>query len=241
MRATLRLVIVLFDLDGTVLRVDAPPGVPGPGRRAMGRACLDRLGVDPTARIRFAGGTDLAIARALIELAGAPADSDAIDALLEAYLGHLEQELRAWAYLPIGAVDAAVEGCARRGAIVGLATGNVRRGAAMKLASAGLAELFDLARGGYGCDHPLRAEVVRTAIARCGAGDRRDVVVVGDTVHDVDAARAVSAAVVGVAVSPASRRELEEAGADAIVDACGDELVEAIFEVSARARPSASR
>ena len=55
------------------------------------------------------------------------------------------------------------------------------------------------------------------------------VVVVGDTEHDVRAARAVGARVVGVAVSEGARAELLAAGADAIVRTCGDELVNAVL------------
>jgi phosphoglycolate phosphatase-like HAD superfamily hydrolase len=54
-------------------------------------------------------------------------------------------------------------------------------------------------------------------------------VVVGDTDHDVRAGRAIGARVVGVAMDARARAELETAGADAIVDACGDDLVNAIF------------
>jgi HAD superfamily hydrolase (TIGR01549 family) len=220
--------IVLFDIDGTLLTFDDAP--PGPGRTAMGRASRDLYGEDLTTGIRFAGGTDRAIARVMLERAGMVFSDAAATALLDRYVEHLEDELERRKYRPIGDVARAVEACVARGACVGLATGNTRKGAALKLASAGLGDLFVLDRGGYGCDHELRPEVVRIAVERCG-GDT-EVVVVGDTEHDVSAARACLARVVGLATNAACREELERAGADAIVSACDDALVEAIFSRS---------
>ncbi|MBI2392364.1 MAG: HAD family hydrolase [Deltaproteobacteria bacterium] len=221
--------IALFDLDGTVLTFDG--AAPGPGRTAMGRASRELYGDDHTQGIRFAGGTDRAIARALLDRAGLPFDEDKVQALIDRYLEHLEVELARRPYRAIGDVAGTVTACTERGARVGLATGNVRRGAAIKLASAGLGDVFDLSRGGYGCDHEVRAEVVRIAIARCGR--EGPVVVVGDTLQDVAAARAAGAHAVGVAVNQATRDELIAAGADAIVDRCDRALVDALFRVAA--------
>ncbi len=229
-------VIILFDLDGTVLTFDG--GAPGPGRTAMGRASRELFGEDHTEGVRFAGGTDRAIARTLLERGGMKVDEINIARLLDGYLGHLGVELERRRYRAIGDVAAAVSACHARGACVGLATGNTRRGAAMKLASAGLHDVFTYDRGGYGCDHELRPEVVRIAIDRCVAVAARHepVVVIGDTRQDVEAARATGSLVVGVALNEATRRELEESGADAIVSACSPEfetaLVEAIFKVA---------
>ncbi len=224
--------VVLFDLDGTVLTFGDSP--PGPGSTAMGRASRTLFGEDHTGGLRFAGGTDRAIARTLLERANRAVDEPSIQRLLDTYVEHLADVLQHRRYTPVGDVPAAVLACEARGACVGLATGNTRRGAQIKLASAGLGHVFSLDRGGYGCDHEVRAEVVRKAIERCGGGG--PVVVVGDTKQDVDAARAVGAHVVGVAVNEPTRHELLDSGADAIVDACGHELVEAIFSVAAVSR-----
>jgi phosphoglycolate phosphatase len=223
--------IVLFDLDGTVLTFrDAPPG---PGRSSMDAAMKELFGLERASEgVLFAGGTDKAIARALLAKTTLPVDrhDDHIDLVLDAYLRALDRELSRRRYVPVGDVAGAVAACTELGMCVGLATGNVREGARKKLASAGLAATFDLAKGGYGCDGEHRPDVLRAAVARCAphakAGAR--VVVVGDTRHDVSAARAIGAKVVGVAVSKAAREELAQAGADAIVDDCGADMVRAI-------------
>ncbi|HTB71669.1 MAG TPA: HAD family hydrolase [Polyangiaceae bacterium] len=227
--------VVLFDLDGTVLTFEGPP--PGPGRTALDRAMRDLYAREDASRgIRFAGGTDRGLVRALIERHDR-ADDAAIERVIASYLEHLDAVLKTRRYRPVGDVAACVASLRGRGAGVGVATGNVRAGARLKLASAGLASTFDLAMGGFGCDAELRAEIVQTAVDRCRTGMRKDgkdgaaapIVVVGDTEHDVRAARAVGARVVGVAMSEAAHEELLAAGADAIVRTCGDELVNAVL------------
>jgi phosphoglycolate phosphatase len=224
-------VIVLFDLDGTALTFEGPS--PGPGRTALEQVMRELHGVErATDGIRVAGGTDRAIARAMLRKAGADEQDAAVESVLAAYEKRLRLILQTRRYRPVGDVAGAVRTLQERGAVVGIATGNTRAGAALKLGSAGLSSVFDPARGGYGCEAELRADIVRLAATRCSHGAAPTapptVVVVGDTEHDVSAARAVGARVVGVAISAAARAELQAAGADAVVEACGDELVAAV-------------
>jgi phosphoglycolate phosphatase len=221
--------VVLFDLDGTVLTFDGAP--PGPGRTALERAMVELHGVErATEGIRVAGGTDRALARAMLARARISDDELAIARVLSAYVSHLEGVLQSRRYRPIGDVVGAVEALRRHGAIVGAATGNLRAGARLKLDSAGLAAVFDLALGAYGDDAEPRADIVRLAAERCRApAQATRLVVVGDTRHDVEAGRAAGARVVGVATDEESRAELLAAGADAIVGACGEELVRAVM------------
>lgn len=226
--------VVLFDLDGTVLTFEGP--APGPGRTALDRAVHELYGFEgASAGVRFAGGTDRGLVRTMLRRLGVSEDGDTIDRVLASYLVHLEAVLRARRYRPIGDVASAVDALKTRGATVGVATGNVRAGARLKLGSAGLASAFDLALGGFGCDAEPRAEIVRIAAERCAGGaganggGTRPLVVVGDTEHDVRAGRAAGARVVGVALGEEARAELEGAGADIVVDACGDDLVRAVL------------
>jgi phosphoglycolate phosphatase len=219
--------LVLFDIDGTILTFPGP--TPGPGRTALNRAMLELHGVErATEHVRVAGGTDPALARALLSRAGIAVDDLAIATLLESYLAHLQRVLETRRYHPIGDVPGVVAALRERGASVGLATGNMRRGAQIKLSSAGILASFSLDHGGYGSDAEARADIVRQAIARC-APSGASVVVVGDTKHDVAAARAVNARVVGVAASQTAREELVAAGADAIVDTCDDALLRKVL------------
>lgn len=219
--------LVLFDIDGTILTFRGPS--PGPGRTALNRAMLELHGVErATEHVRVAGGTDMALARALLGRAGIAADADAIERLLASYLAHLQVVLETRSYHPIGDVPGVVARLRDGGVKVGLATGNMRSGAQIKLASAGLLSTFSLDQGGFGSDAEARADIVRQAIFRC-APEGATVVVVGDTKHDVEAGRAVQARVVGVATSEEARAELLTAGADAIVETCGDELLREVL------------
>ena len=220
--------IVLFDIDGTLLTFEGSP--PGPGRTALNRAMLRLHGVErATDGMRVAGGTDLALARTLLTRAALAVDEPSMARLLAVYLEELGSVLETRRYHAIGDVAGCVAALRARGAIVGLATGNLREGARKKLSSAGIHAHFDLELGGYGSDAEVRAEIVRCGATRCGATPEDAVVVVGDTEFDVKAGRAVGAHVVGVATSAAARAELEGAGADAIVDGCGEALVAAVL------------
>jgi len=221
--------VVLFDLDGTVLTFEGP--APGPGRTALELAMKELHAFDrATDGLRLAGGTDRALARAMLQRAGASDHDEAIARVLGRYVVHLESVLRTRRYRPIGPVASSVQRLQACGAVVGVATGNTRDGARLKLASAGLADSFDLTRGAYGCDAEARAEIVRLAAMRWGAREGGgEVVVVGDTEHDVRAARAIGARVVGVATSVAARDELRDAGADAVVERCDEQLVAAVL------------
>ena len=92
---------------------------------------------------------------------------------------------------------------------LGLATGNFRRAAAVKLRYFGLDHYF--ADGGFADDAEDRALLVRTAIERLGGGS--PVLVIGDTAHDIMAARANGAVAVGVATGASTPEMLAAAGA----------------------------
>lgn len=107
-------------------------------------------------------------------------------------------------------------------AVVGLATGNLRRGAAHKLGHFGLWDRF--AGGGFGDDHTVRADLVRAGIEEMEAkyglsAGTSDVVVLGDTPLDVEAAHLAGAKALGVGTGRFTPEQLKEAGAEfAMVD-----------------------
>ena len=101
-------------------------------------------------------------------------------------------------------------------------TGNVREVAAAKLAAFGLDRHLDLEAGAYGSDDARRANLV--AVARNRAAARHgaafaaaSAVLVGDTPHDVRAARDGGAAIVAVATGRCDEAELRSAGAEVVL------------------------
>ncbi|MFN0096167.1 MAG: HAD family hydrolase [Dehalococcoidia bacterium] len=207
--------IVLFDIDLTLVRTL------GAGREAVDTAFRHIHGVERASEgWRYDGKTDYHSFRALLERHGvAGKDLDAAyERLVGGFLTALPWTLqdKACEVLPgaVALVDAVI---AEHGG-AGLATGNTRRGAAIKLGHFGLWERF--AGGGFGEWTPDRAVLVREGAAEVATTlgrrlDFADVVVFGDTPHDVDSAVRAGGRGIGVATGRFTVDELLAAGASA--------------------------
>ena len=117
-----------------------------------------------------------------------------------------------------------LEALKKRGAYLGLVTGNLEEIAWGKLKKAGIARYF--AFGGFGSDSSDRREMAALAIKRCNAlhslsGDN-PIVLFGDTPYDMAAAAAIHALAIGVATGYPSRDQLLAAGADIVFDNLAD-------------------
>jgi phosphoglycolate phosphatase-like HAD superfamily hydrolase len=228
--------VVLFDLDGTL--VESAHGSPSAGLLSMNEAARQITGAsglgDPQ---EFAGRTDVQIARMLLA-AGGEADSskEAERALLHLYLAQLERNIVARPYAALGEPRAAVAALEETGAVIGLGTGNLPRGAALKLASAGIADLFDLRLGGYGDDGDTRTEVLAAGARRCDPGGALPVVIVGDTPRDVSAAHGIGAPCIGVPFYNNTREVLAAAGADAVIAQVDGGIADVVGSLIARSR-----
>jgi phosphoglycolate phosphatase-like HAD superfamily hydrolase len=220
--------VVLFDIDGTL--VAGPKRGPSAGLLAMNSAAELLTGVEDTGDPReFAGRTDTQIARMLLQIAGETEPGhERVERLVAEYVKSLAAHVQTVPYSPLGDPAWAIPALERRGARVGLGTGNVRPGAEIKLRSAGILHLFDLDCGGFGDDAHTRDEVLRIGARRCDPSGRLPVLVVGDTPRDVEAARAIGARCVGTPFHRNTEAILRQAGAHAVVEAVGPELVATI-------------
>jgi phosphoglycolate phosphatase len=207
--------IFLFDIDGTILLTG------GAGRRSFERAFVEVTGrSDALQAIYFGGMTDKGIARAGLEAAGIEVTDERVERLFEAYLRALAHELQGSKYIIMPGVHdvlAKLKGLAQ--VAIGLGTGNLKRGAEAKLRHGKLWEHFSF--GGFGCDHELRGELLRAGAVR-GAqqlgvplSDCR-IVVIGDTVRDIDAAREIGAECIAVETGGVSAEVLRAHGADVV-------------------------
>lgn len=104
-----------------------------------------------------------------------------------------------------------------RGAALGIATGNIEAIGWIKMEQAGLRHWFRF--GGFADGHEARAGMIGHALQLARAATHADasVVVIGDTVHDVAAARAHGLPVIAVATGKTSFDELMETAPDACV------------------------
>jgi phosphoglycolate phosphatase-like HAD superfamily hydrolase len=109
--------------------------------------------------------------------------------------------------------------------VLGLVTGNIEEGARIKLLPTGLWPHFRV--GAYGSDHMdrrvLPSLATRRAHALVGhAFTPTDVVVIGDTPHDIDCARHFGAVAVAVTTGQYTRAQLVADGPDHLFDDLGD-------------------
>jgi phosphoglycolate phosphatase len=198
----------LFDIDGTLLR--------SRDRIHMDSvaASVQRVtGFEITlAGILLHGSTDTAILREACHQAGVPAKilEARIEAILEAMRQAVSERRHELDLIRMPGVEDALRHLARRGALLGLATGNLEMIGWIKVEQAGLREWFKF--GGFSDHFPVRAELVSQAAmkARELAGADASVCVVGDTPRDIQAARANFLSVIAVATGRYSFDELME-------------------------------
>ncbi len=207
--------VLLFDIDGTLISTG------GAGRRSMELA-FDAVHQRPDAfeGARFGGMTDRAIVRQGLARIAAAVTEEAITELIAKYLEYLAQEVPRIAdekYIVHAGMREAIEAGRKRGAAIGLGTGNVRDGARIKLQRVGLYDAFLF--GGFGDDHELRPELIRRGAERGSAHLKIElaqarVIVIGDTPHDITAAHAIGARCLAVTTGGFAVEALTAAGAD---------------------------
>jgi phosphoglycolate phosphatase len=209
--------LFLFDIDGTLINTG------GAGSAAMRAAFATLYGVEDAFRgIEFTGRSDLAIIQDALILAKVAADGSLAEALKRFKRGYYRQ-------LPLtlvksqGRVLPGVDGLLQalsqdQSATVWLGTGNFRNSAGIKLRYYGLWHYFK--GGGFGDRTSERALLIAQGIraANRRAGRHGTVFVIGDTVHDIAAAKANRAVAVGVATGTTPASDLEAAGADLVLE-----------------------
>jgi phosphoglycolate phosphatase len=159
-----------------------------------------------------------------------------LDDFFEAYLGGLTSEIGDGRHVvTLPGVSAVVARLAQSPeALLGLVTGNISEGARIKLLPTGLWPHFRV--GAYGSDHMDRRRLPSLAARRAQAlvgypFAPTDVMVIGDTPHDIDCARAFGAVAVAVTTGQYTRAELLADRPDHLFDdlADVDKVLEAVL------------
>lgn len=206
----------------TMVRTD------GAGRAAMEVAFEREFGVArATEGMLFDGRTDCGIFCECLERHGFGGDalSENYARVCEAYLA----EVPAWLVQKGGVVLPGVRellaALAGQPAVVGLATGNLRRGAEYKLTHFDLWSHFS--GGGFGDQHIVRSDLVAAGVAEllathCLEAADCEVIVLGDTPLDVEAAHGAGAKALGVATGRFSAADLRASGAEFALDDLSD-------------------
>lgn len=212
--------LLLFDIDGTLL---APRGL---GRRAFEAALRALYGRLPETAFPYDGLMDVTIAERTLALLGEAPTPEAVSALLAEYARRLPAEAPAGddGHLCPG-VPSVLDEARARGHQLGLLTGNLAATAAVKLGFFGLGGHFPA--GAYAGDGPDRASLVPVAQARCARVSGRpfghdETWLVGDSVHDVRAARQSGVRCAAVATGNTPAEALSAEGPDLLLPDLGD-------------------
>jgi len=210
--------LALFDIDGTLIHTG------GAGVRAFGQALAAEFNIpNGTGRLKFAGRTDTGLARELFREHGIPASAENFSRFFDTYVHWLDHLLGQSEGGTQPGVWEFIRDLRRleRPPAIGLLTGNLRLGAEIKLRHFDLWEVFQT--GAFADDHEDRDEIAAVARRR-GAeliGEKLtggEILVIGDTPHDVRCGRAIHARVLAVSTGGASFDQLAPCQPDWLVE-----------------------
>jgi len=182
-----RSVVVLWDIDGTLLSTG------GAGVPALTDSFRDIFGIEiQFDRLKHSGLTDFQIIYSLItkftDLESEEAEAQ-IPRLINQYLAGLELRVNSSNTFQLDRVSAKIDYLKSYFPFMEhwIVTGNVYEGAKIKLEAAGLGYLFEDSQ--LFCCNSLgpRSEIVNRALQNCRK-EGQNAIVVGDTIHDLEAA-----------------------------------------------------
>jgi phosphoglycolate phosphatase-like HAD superfamily hydrolase len=214
--------VVLFDIDGTLLTTD------GGAREAFARALSEAAGRPVgTDGYSFSGRTDPQIARDLLTASGVEGEAlqAGVPEVIRLYLRYFEEalpRLKGARLLP-GVRELLGRLAGRDGVRTALLTGNVQAGARLKLGHFGLERFFEFAISAFGDDSADRYRLPALALARARRTLRADLsgrqlILVGDSEHDVLCGREVGARSVAVGTGWTAVETLRALAPDALLD-----------------------
>jgi len=201
--------LALFDVDGTLIHTN------GAGVAAFARALTSEFGVNQVAeRIRFGGRTDISLVREMFALARIEPTRENIRRFFDSYAFWLDQLLAQTKGEVCPGVWPFIRGLQNLPSppLIGLLTGNIRLGAEIKLRRFDLWNVFQT--GAFADDHEDRNQIAAVARERGGRilnrklpGD--EILVVGDTPHDIRCGRAIGAKALAVATGGVTWEQLQ--------------------------------
>ena len=201
--------LVLFDIDGTLVHTG------GAGVKAFGQVFATEFhAVDGMERLKFAGRTDVSLVREFFsyhEIAATPQNFERFFERYVFWLDHILRQSKGGVCHGVWELVRGLQGLAEP-PLLGLLTGNIRLGAEIKLRHFNLWDTFTT--GAFADDHEDRDQIAVIAHRR---GSRilkeelrgEQVVVIGDTPHDIRCARAIGAKVLAVATGSYGVEELK--------------------------------
>jgi phosphoglycolate phosphatase len=200
--------LVLFDIDGTLIRTG------GAGVKAFEQTFAEVFELPAaTKTLRFAGRTDVSLVRECFKLHRVETSEVNFQRFFDAYPGNLERLLGTLPAAILPGISAFLDQLVSvpDRPVLGLLTGNIQRGAELKLRHLGLWERFEM--GAFADDNEDRNCIAAIAkergekmIGRRLRGE--EIVVIGDTPHDITCAKSIGANALAVATGVHKQQEL---------------------------------
>ncbi len=228
--------ICLLDIDGTLILTGSA------GHAAFAETLAHEFGIaEMNGDVSFAGRSDRAIVIDLFRHHGIDPSVENWQRFCRSYLGRLRSILAARKGRVLPGVEQLLNALSSRGDVaLGLLTGNIREGARHKLSHYGLWHWFPF--GGFGDEHTERCDIAAAALAAAkthlngshpsngSQSAHGEVVVIGDTLHDITCARSIGARCVAVATGHSSIDDLRVGEPDIAVETLEDiDAVVAMF------------
>lgn len=226
--------LVLWDIDNTLISAR------GFGKLMYREAFQAAFGRQLTGSLDLGGRTELDVIAEILRQHDIEHTEDASQLLATALARSFESrrnDLPGHAEVLPGALQALKRFADDPRIHQGVLTANLQSVAKIKLEAFGLAQLVDWDVSAFGDDHADRAELVTFARARAQhirAFTNDEVVLIGDTPHDVHAATTAGVRLVAVATGRSSKQDLHRAGAEIVLDDLSDlgELTRQVWNIS---------
>lgn len=218
--------LVLLDIDGTLLTSE------GIGARGIIHAGTELFGDTFSLEgIELGGRLDPLIFREAMAAMGRDDHEEHHDTYRGRYLDVLADLLEQGHDIQVlpGVRELLERLAAHPGVTMSLVTGNYRESAHMKLEAAGIDPTM-FADGAFGDEGEVRDDLPPVAIDRFRAEqgrDPHDIVLLGDTVHDVTSGQAAGCRVLAVCTGSHAADRLHGSGAELVLDDLSD--VDAVF------------
>lgn len=209
--------LALFDIDRTLV-------TPSKAHREVFHEAFRRVyGVETTIDIiRHHGMTDQQIIIDVLTQNGL-SEQEIVSKMEEAekvMIDLFNQFIQKDDVMPLDGIPELLKELDRRGIFMGLVTGNLEPIGWGKLRKIGLDGYFKI--GGFGSDDRSRTNLVKLAIKKAeeefGFSRDRNVFLFGDTPDDIKAGREAGIKTIAVATGTYSKQQLEECGADVVLD-----------------------
>ncbi|GAB2849331.1 HAD family hydrolase [Lentzea nigeriaca] len=233
--------LVLWDIDNTLISAR------GFGKLMYREAFLTAFGRELNGPVDLGGRTELDVIAEILRQHGIEHTDEASQLLANALANSFESnraDLPGHSEVLPGALKALEHFADDPRVHQGVLTANLPSVARIKLEAFGLAHLVDWDVSAFGDDHADRAELV--TFARERARHIRpftddEVVLIGDTPHDVHAAVTAGVRLVAVATGRSSGEDLRRAGATAVLDDLSDlgELIRQVWSDAAQGNRTA--